>query len=71
MAKRPHDYLGMIGSKSKVAKIRKRLLKENILSREILEQVDMPISIKFNAKSPEEIALSILAKMIDVKNSKT
>jgi xanthine/CO dehydrogenase XdhC/CoxF family maturation factor len=29
----------------------------------------MPIGIKFNAETPEEIAISIIAKLIDVKNS--
>jgi xanthine dehydrogenase accessory factor len=62
-------YIGMIGSKTKVAKARKRILDENILTNEELDKVDMPIGIKFNAQTPEEIAISILAKLIDVKNS--
>ncbi|MDB4303566.1 XdhC family protein [Desulfosarcina sp.] len=63
-------YIGMIGSKTKVAKARKRILDESILTEEELNKVDMPIGIKFNAQTPEEIAISILAKLIDVKNSK-
>lgn len=63
-----YAYLGMIGSKSKIATARKKLIKKNI-SPELLDQVNMPIGIKFNAQSPEEIALSIMAKMIDVKNN--
>ncbi len=62
-------YIGMIGSKTKVAKARKRILEEKILTESELEKVDMPIGIKFNAQTPEEIAISILAKLIDVKNS--
>jgi len=62
-------YIGMIGSKTKVAKARKRMLEENILTESELDKVDMPIGIKFNAQTPEEIAISILAKLIDVKNS--
>jgi xanthine dehydrogenase accessory factor len=62
-------YIGMIGSKTKVAKARKRMLEENILTMDELNKVDMPIGIKFNAQTPEEIAISILAKLIDVKNS--
>jgi len=69
-AKKPNAYIGMIGSKTKVAKAKERLLKERLLTYEELEKVDMPIGIKFNAQTPEEIAISILAKMIDVKNSK-
>jgi xanthine dehydrogenase accessory factor len=69
-AKKQSAYIGMIGSKTKVAKARKRFREENILTEEELNKVDMPIGIKFNAQAPEEIAISILAKMIDVKNSK-
>ncbi len=69
-AKKPAAYIGMIGSKTKIAKARKRLLDNGILTAEELDKVDMPIGIKFNAITPKEIALSILAKMIDVKNSK-
>lgn len=69
-AKKPFAYLGMIGSKTKIAKARKKYLQEKTLSENELNNVDMPIGIKFNAQTPEEIALSILAKMIDVKNNK-
>lgn len=67
--KKPFTYLGMIGSKSKVALARKRLIEEKILTSGELDKVDMPIGVKFNAQTPEEIAISILAKLIDVKNS--
>lgn len=69
-ANKPFAYLGMIGSKTKVALARKRLVAENKMTEEQLNKVDMPIGIKFNAQTPEEIAISILAKLIDVKNSK-
>lgn len=68
-AKKTIAYIGMIGSKNKVALAKERFLKEKILSQKEIDRVDMPIGIKFNAQTPEEIALSILAKMIDVKNS--
>jgi xanthine dehydrogenase accessory factor len=69
-AKKNFAYLGMIGSKTKIAKARKKYLTENTLTEKEVDAVDMPIGIKFNAQTPEEIALSILAKMIDVKNNK-
>jgi len=68
-AKKEFAYLGMIGSKTKIAKARKRLVENNILTEKELDRIDMPIGIKFKAITPEEIALSILAKMIDVKNN--
>ncbi len=68
-AKKPFAYLGMIGSKRKVAEVKTRLLANNILDQQEIDRIDMPIGIKFNAETPEEIAISILAKLIDVKNS--
>jgi len=66
--KEPHVYLGMIGSKKKVATTKKNLLKKGF-SEEEIENIDMPIGIKFNAQTPDEIAISIVAKLIDVRNS--
>jgi xanthine dehydrogenase accessory factor len=70
MAKLNLAYVGMIGSKRKVAEARKRLLSQNLITEEELNSVDMPIGIPFSAETPREIAISIVAKLIDVKNSK-
>jgi xanthine dehydrogenase accessory factor len=70
LGKKDVAYLGLIGSKRKIETLTKLFLKENILTKEELERVDMPIGIKFNAITPAEIAISILAKLIDVKNSR-
>ncbi len=66
--KKPHAYLGMIGSKRKVATTKNNLIEKGFSEKEI-EKVDMPIGIKFNAQTPDEIAISIVAKLIDVRNS--
>ncbi|MEI6122555.1 MAG: XdhC/CoxI family protein [Bacteroidota bacterium] len=68
-AKKTFAYLGMIGSNRKVAEVKKRLLEQNILNAQEIDKIDMPIGIKFNAQTPEEIGISILAKLIDVKNT--
>ena len=70
IAKKDVAYVGMIGSKRKVAEARKRLLQEKTNTEEELDRVDMPIGIPFKAETPKEIAFSIVAKLIDVKNSK-
>ena len=67
--KKPHAYLGMIGSKRKVATAKKVFLEERGLKQDEIDSIDMPIGIKFAAQTPEEIAISIVAKLIDVKNS--
>jgi xanthine dehydrogenase accessory factor len=70
MGKKPFAYLGMIGSKRKVAKARERLLSEKNYTQEEIDAVDMPMGLPMAAETPEEIAISILGKMIDVRNKK-
>ncbi len=69
LAKKKLTYLGMIGSKRKVAEVRKSALESKTLTLEELDRVNMPIGIPFNSQTPKEIAISIMAKLIDVKNS--
>jgi len=69
VARKPHAYVGMLGSKQKVELAKKRFLEENLLTPEEIEKIDMPVGIKFKAQTPQEIAISILAKLIDVRNT--
>jgi xanthine dehydrogenase accessory factor len=69
VARKPHAYLGMIGSARKVETLRKRFLEEDLLTGQELDAIDMPIGIRFRAETPQEIAISILAKIIDVRNA--
>ena len=68
-AKLPHAYIGMIGSQRKIEVAKKAYLAGNILTEEEMEKIDWPIGLKINANTPEEIAISILAKLIKVRNS--
>jgi len=61
------SYIGMIGSKNKVKKIFQNLLEKGI-PEERLRQVHAPIGLDIGAKTAEEIAVSILAEIISVKN---
>ncbi len=69
ICKKEHLYIGMIGSTRKTAEIHKLLLVEKVMTKKEIESLDMPIGIKFAAVEPNEIAISILAKLIDVKNT--
>jgi xanthine dehydrogenase accessory factor len=69
-SKREHAYIGMVGSERKVAIARKNLITSGLLSDSELENIDMPIGIEMAAKTPSEIAISILAKLIDTRNKK-
>ncbi|OQY27995.1 MAG: hypothetical protein B6244_08605 [Candidatus Cloacimonetes bacterium 4572_55] len=60
-------YLGMLGSRSKVKAIMNRLSDAGV-SPELLARVHAPIGIPIHSHTPEEIAISIAAEMISVKN---
>jgi xanthine dehydrogenase accessory factor len=59
-------YIGMIGSRRKLAIIHKSLLEEGFTQEE-LDQVHSPIGIDIGAETPEEIAVSIVAELILVR----
>jgi xanthine dehydrogenase accessory factor len=61
-------YIGMIGSKMKNKTIFSHLLEKGI-SQEQLDRVHAPIGVEINAQTPEEIAISIMAEIIQIKRS--
>ncbi|MCC6383945.1 MAG: XdhC/CoxI family protein [Bacteroidia bacterium] len=65
---KPHAYLGMIGSRRKVEITKKKFIEAGIADYERIASVDMPMGIFIGAEGPDEIALSIVAKLISVKN---
>lgn len=69
--KKPFAYLGMIGSRRKVEMTRKAFQESGTATTEELARVDMPMGIDIGAEGPAEIAVSILAKLIRVKNHHT
>lgn len=59
-------YLGMIGSKHRVSGLKELLLAEG-LDSERMERICTPIGLPIGAITPEEIAISILAQVIERK----
>jgi xanthine dehydrogenase accessory factor len=66
-AKKDFAYLGMIGSKNKIAKFRKHYTDNKLLTDEQMLKIDWPMGIPISCQTPEEIAVSILAKLVDVR----
>jgi xanthine dehydrogenase accessory factor len=66
LAARDLKYLGLIGSRAKVARIRTVLLGEG-MPPECLDRVHAPIGLDIGAVTPAEIAISILAELIAVR----
>jgi xanthine dehydrogenase accessory factor len=69
LAGRELRYVGLIGSRAKVAKVVDRALAEGV-SPDWLRTVHSPIGLDIGAVTPEEIAVSILAELIAVRRGK-
>ncbi len=67
LVRRPLRYLGMMGSASKIGQIREQLLAAGI-PRAALDAVRAPIGLPIASNTPEEIAISIAAEIIAVRN---
>jgi len=61
-------YIGMIGSKTKNKAVYSHLLAKGITQKQ-LDMVYAPIGLSIHAQTPEEIAVSILAEIIQVRRS--
>ena len=60
---RPPGYIGMIGSRDKIARTFTNLREQGI-SQELLARVRAPIGLDMGARTPAEIALSIIAEIV-------
>jgi xanthine dehydrogenase accessory factor len=69
LAPRELRYLGLIGSRAKVARIYDALRDEAVPADQ-LRSVHAPIGLDIGAVTPQEIAVSILAELIAVKHGK-
>jgi xanthine dehydrogenase accessory factor len=67
--KTPAGYVGMIGSKTKVARTLQALQDEGF-SPDDIARVHAPIGLPIGAETPEEIAISIAAQLIQVRAAK-
>lgn len=65
--RRKWSYLGMIGSRRKVGLLFDKLASEGV-GRELLAGVHSPIGFEIGSQTPAEIAVSIAAQLIAVRN---
>ena len=66
---KPAAYVGMMGSRGRAALVRRQLLEAGADAARV-EAVQAPIGLAIGAKTAEEIALSILAQIVEVKNAR-
>ncbi len=68
IAEKKPAYIGLLGSRTKVAQIVQRLQSDGI-SGESLTMLHAPVGIAIGAQTPEEIGISILAEVIQHKRN--
>lgn len=66
--KLPHSYVGMMGSRKKVAATRQRLEQEGF-SPEQMDSVHSPIGLTIGAETAAEIAVSVVAELIQCRKA--
>ncbi len=60
----PAHYVGMIGSRKKSALFRERFLRDGVSREDIDRRLRSPVGLPIGAETPEEIAISIAAEII-------
>jgi xanthine dehydrogenase accessory factor len=63
----PAQYIGMIGSRRRVAVVFEKLESEGFTGEQI-DRIYAPIGLDIGARTPEEIALAILSEIILIRN---
>ena len=67
IARKPHAYIGMIGSRRRVGLVKEAAITGGA-SPEVIRRVYTPIGLDIGAETPEEIAVAVMAEIIQVKN---
>ncbi|MGM0559348.1 MAG: XdhC family protein, partial [Myxococcota bacterium] len=62
----PYPYVGVMGSRAKLARIRQDLLDEGV-ERQVIEQIRAPIGLEMTSNTPEEIAISVAAELLRLR----
>ncbi len=63
-------YVGMIGSKAKIAKMHKDFIEKKWATEEQWSRIFTPIGLEIGSKTVEEIGISIAAQLVMIRNNK-
>jgi len=69
LLQREYKYFGVMGSQHKMNTLFESLLKEGN-DQKLLDKIYTPIGVQINSQTPMEIAISVAAEIIAVKNGK-
>lgn len=63
-------YIGMIGSRTKITTMRENFIKNGWATQDQWDTIHSPVGLEIKSKTVEEIAVSIAAELILLRNSK-
>lgn len=63
-------YLGLIGSRGKLGRFRKRLEAKGLTDDAVWRRLRAPVGLELGAETPEEIAVAIVAELIQVRHGR-
>lgn len=66
----PFSFIGVMGSQAKITEIKKRLKIEGISDLQ-LKRITAPVGLPMVSNTPEEIAISVAAQLLQLKNEST
>lgn len=67
IVEKEHAYIGMIGSRRRAAKVKEAVIEKG-KDTAVVNRVYTPIGLDIGAETPEEIAVAVMAEIIQVKN---
>lgn len=65
--KKPYAYVGMMASRGRSALLKKQMAEDGF-DRKALDEMHTPVGLSIHAETPEEIAVFIVAELIQIKN---
>ena len=65
--KKPYAYVGMMASRGRSALLKKQMAEDGF-DRKALDEMHTPVGLSIHAETPEEMAVSIVAELIQIKN---
>lgn len=63
-------YLGLIGSRGKIGRFRKRLEAKGVATEERWARLRAPIGLDIGAETPEEIAVAVVAELVKLRRGR-
>lgn len=69
IAEKPCAYIGMMGSRRRISIVKEKMAEAGVPAQ-VLQELHAPIGLAIGAETPQEIAVSVMAEIIQVRHEK-